>query len=572
MSHDYDDDDPAPEQLPSGFLKLDEIKGETQTKWLWPGKVPLGHVTIVAGEASSGKSLLAAEIAARVSSGAGWPRNGMQSVPHRDNAGETPGAETTTGSVLIAHANLHENLVLKGRLLAAGAEASRVAVINRDAFHFERDIGAGEKGYHEPTAAEMSLSVLEGALIQIPDASLLVIDHLLGWLGVARLRPDQLAEVFKRLADMAARYRVAVVVLWRLEKGGRAAQTRALDALAGAAPVVWLVANDTYNPQSRFAVCAQNRLGAPSDELSFRVAGDRLLWQPVVRHVSADDVLAARTADRHERRQAGQWLLDLLSQGPIEAKLLWQEARECGLAERTVRRAAAELDLHPTKDGKRNVWLWGTCVPALEAVPPDAVMQNVAALPAAGSLAAVVQVELRPDAPPSVAVLPVVGSLAQANGAVEDVSAGEQSVAVLPPVGSLPGSAVVQVELRSDAPPSVAVLPVVGSARANGAVEDISAGEQNVAVLPAVGSLANAKQAVEAMPASEPNVKELIFSDERSEQQAELTRLTEVLAAGTSTEGGGDRAEQAESPSARKRRLRREQRFIEQTLRICRDG
>jgi ABC-type thiamine transport system ATPase subunit len=126
MSDDYDDGPSQAPVIPTARLKLDEIKGETQIRWLWPDKVPVGHVTIVAGEASSGKSLLAAEIAARVSSGAGWPRNGTESVPNRDNASIKPGTEKP-GSVLIAHANQHENLVLKGRLLAAGADPSRVS-------------------------------------------------------------------------------------------------------------------------------------------------------------------------------------------------------------------------------------------------------------------------------------------------------------------------------------------------------------------------------------------------------------------------------------------------------------
>ncbi|HEX7376279.1 MAG TPA: hypothetical protein VF278_04170, partial [Pirellulales bacterium] len=71
------------------------------------------------------------------------------------------------------------------------------------------------------------------------------------------------------LAEMAARYGVAVAVLWRLEKGGRAAQTRALDALSASAPVVWLLANDPYRRQGRLAICTQNRLGPPPENMAF---------------------------------------------------------------------------------------------------------------------------------------------------------------------------------------------------------------------------------------------------------------------------------------------------------------
>ena len=349
MSHDYDDDGCSNETaMPSGFLKLDEIEGG-QINWLWAERLPVGHVTVLAGEAGSGKSMLAAEIAARVSSGTG--------------GADAAGAKA--GSVVVAHSNRHENSVLKRRLIAAGADPSKVVVFNRDI------VDRNAEGWQDMTPARVLLCALEGTLLQIRDASLVVVDHLLGWLGQARLKPEELAGLFEKLAEMAARYRVGLVVLWRLEKGGRAAQTRALEALSAAAPVVWLLANDFYDPQARLAVCAQNRLGRQSENLAFRVEADRVLWQTALRWVSAEDVLAWRTADRHERRQAGQWLLDLLSQGPIEAQRLWEEARQCGLAERTIRRAAAELDLHPTKDGKSGVWLWGVRSPgeALLAVP-----------------------------------------------------------------------------------------------------------------------------------------------------------------------------------------------------------
>src|SRR5689334_20348220 len=41
--------------------------------WLWPRRIPLGAVTLLVGDPGLGKSLLALDIATRVSNAAPWP-------------------------------------------------------------------------------------------------------------------------------------------------------------------------------------------------------------------------------------------------------------------------------------------------------------------------------------------------------------------------------------------------------------------------------------------------------------------------------------------------------------------
>ncbi|HQU46675.1 MAG TPA: AAA family ATPase [Pirellulales bacterium] len=420
---------------PCEILRLDEIDG-AETRWLWPERFPVGHVTVVAGEAGSGKSLLSAEIAARVSSGEAWP-----DAPDKRPA----------GSVVIVQSDRHLNAIVKRRLLAAGADPRRLAIVNRDG------------GPHEGmTPAEALLAKLESSLDHVADCSLVVVDDLLGWLK-AGPRPDEQAALFDRLAELAARRQIALAVVWRLEKATRGGQARALDALLSAAPVVWMLAPDPYRSDRRLAVCARNQLGRTADNLAFQVAGDRLVWQAATRQMSADDVLAAsaRSVDRHERWQAGAWLLELLSAGPIEAKRLWEEARQCHLSERTVRRAAAELGLHPIKAGQGGPWLWGF------GVALDEPVQTVAAFETVGSLPnpPVLEVEVRPGTPPSAAAFDEMASLPDSRVAEQAVSddAAAPKMAAFETVGSLPNSAVLEVELRRDAAPSVAAFDGAGS-------------------------------------------------------------------------------------------------------------
>src|SRR5260370_41281668 len=46
---------------------------EKPVEWLWPAYIPIGKLTLIEGESASGKSFVAADIAARVSRGQPWP-------------------------------------------------------------------------------------------------------------------------------------------------------------------------------------------------------------------------------------------------------------------------------------------------------------------------------------------------------------------------------------------------------------------------------------------------------------------------------------------------------------------
>jgi hypothetical protein len=188
-----------------------------------------------------------------------------------------------------------------------------------------------------------------------------------------------------------------------------------LETLRDAADVVWLVAGDSYRSGNRLLTCVQNQLGRLAGNLAFSVENEGLIWRAADARTSADEVVAAwpRSADRPERHQAAAWLTEMLAHGPIEAQRLFDECHQCRLSQRTVRRAAAELGLHPIKIGQGGPWLWGFDNGAAPSALDPPVVQDVAALPEAGNLAdsAVMQVELRSDAAPNMAIFEPVGNL-----------------------------------------------------------------------------------------------------------------------------------------------------------------
>ncbi|MEX2310760.1 MAG: AAA family ATPase [Pirellulales bacterium] len=56
----------------AGAVRLTHVQPQN-IRWLWPGRIPLGRVTLLVSDPGIGKSLLTLDIAARVSTGASWP-------------------------------------------------------------------------------------------------------------------------------------------------------------------------------------------------------------------------------------------------------------------------------------------------------------------------------------------------------------------------------------------------------------------------------------------------------------------------------------------------------------------
>ena len=63
---------PDPKQARAILERLADVTREF-LDWLWPGRIPLGKLTLLAGDPGLGKSFVTLDIASRVSRGAAWP-------------------------------------------------------------------------------------------------------------------------------------------------------------------------------------------------------------------------------------------------------------------------------------------------------------------------------------------------------------------------------------------------------------------------------------------------------------------------------------------------------------------
>ena len=318
--------------------------------WLWPGYIPAGMLTILDGDPGLGKSLLALDLAARVTRGYPMPgdRDGVIHEPR--------------GAVLLS---AEDDLArtIRPRLDAAGAELDRVAVVALR----ERDGST-----RDPVISAADLRAVEVAIREV-DAVLLVVDPLVAYLPdeVNANRDHDVRRALALLAALGERTGAAVVAIRHLRKasadnplyrGGGSI------GIIGAARAGLLVARDPDDPSGARRVLAvtKSNLGPLPPSLAFRVevapdmAQPQVAWQGGSTHRAAD--LLAPTAGRGGQsalEEAADFLHELLTDGPVPVTEVYAEATAAGIARRTLDRAKNQLGVRSVRpDGFTGPWSW----------------------------------------------------------------------------------------------------------------------------------------------------------------------------------------------------------------------
>jgi putative DNA primase/helicase len=333
------DEKQLPDDRPA-FVRMSDVAGKP-VEWLWPGRFPLGKLSLICGDPGTSKSLLVCDLAARISCRLPWP-----DAPAHDSAGD------------VWLISLEDDLAdtIRPRLDAAGADVSRVHALQAT------------------FALDADLDRLELALSETPMARLLVIDPISACLG--RVDSHKNADVRGALAPLAllaARRNVAVICVHHLNKSATGpALYRAAGSLAfaAAARAVWLVAKDRGDERRRLLLPIKSNLSEALTGLAYRIESDeargvgRLVWDDAPILQTADEALAMLTDDerekRHERHEAKAWLLETLVTEPIASKDLQALAKEAGHAWGTVRRALRDVNARSYRrgGGRDAKWYW----------------------------------------------------------------------------------------------------------------------------------------------------------------------------------------------------------------------
>jgi putative DNA primase/helicase len=326
-----------------------------RVRWLWPGYIPFGKVTVIDGDPGLGKSTIMIDIAARLSRGQPLP-NGKQ--------------HQVMGTVLLMGEDGAGDTIVP-RLMNAEADLRRIGL---------RGNYQNDKGKDIPPSFPSNLTDLKEDIIEAR-AGLVVIDPVMSYLDpdINSNNDQQVRRALMPLAQLAEETGAAIVLLRHLNKsttGSALYRGGGSIGFVGVSRSALILARDPDEPGRVVLASTKSNLGPPPPSLHFRLEGcpngaAKIAWEGLSAYTADTLMQEQGNEDRGTALdEAVAFLRELLASGPELSTLVQRSARDAGLAWDTVRRAQRKLKIVPqkakTQDGK---WTWG--LPAEDVHPPD---------------------------------------------------------------------------------------------------------------------------------------------------------------------------------------------------------
>lgn len=317
------------------LINMEQVEVE-KIDWLLYPFIPFGKVTIVQGDPGEGKTTMVLQIIAKLTKG--------EAILPVDKNTEIKEKITAAEPVNVIYQTAEDGLgdTIKPRLLAAGADCSRVLVIDDN-----------------EQALTMMDARLEEAIIQTK-ARLVVLDPIQGFLGanVDMHRANEIRPLMKRMAVLAEKHHCAIVLIGHMNKNSNGKSSyRGLGSIdfQAAARSVLIVGRVKDDPEIRVVCHVKSSLAPEGKSIAFRLEKETGFKWIGEYDISADDLLSGDNRGR-KGREAKEFLIEILSDGAMEQAKIAEEAEHRGIKSKTMWNAKKELKIESVKIGSQ--WFW----------------------------------------------------------------------------------------------------------------------------------------------------------------------------------------------------------------------
>lgn len=330
----------------------DKIETE-RTQWIWPGFIPAGKITVLAGDPGMGKSTIVGDIISRVSRGTYLPT----------------GQRGVTGTSLIASAEDSAEDTIIPRLIACDANLKKVGVIRE----VRENAKEGESRY---LCFPRDIELLRQTIVST-GCRILIIDPLTAFIekGADSYKDQDMRRILHPIENIAQETSCAIVIIAHLNKKEDASTLYRVGGSIGfiaAARSVIAVTRTVEDVRVLYSLKAN--LSVRPTALSYEVRqvrktktnqnswlGENVINSSAIRwlgEVDFDPFAKAQSAtpDSVAMQEATEFLTQILNAGTSDTESIYDEAKQAGVSKSYVNKA--KLNMGVIQSRRSGKWFW----------------------------------------------------------------------------------------------------------------------------------------------------------------------------------------------------------------------
>jgi putative DNA primase/helicase len=318
-----------------GLIVTDWDTVSEEIFWLWLNRIPMGNLTLIAGEGGKGKSTAAVDFAAVVSVGGTFPN----------------GDRAPLGDAIIFSGEDGDNVVKK-RLRQQGADLSRVHKIdgqrtNGDETYF--DIG--------------DLDTLEKAIARWPETKLIIIDPIASFVsGIDSHKTADVRRVLTPLQRFAEKHNLAVIMVMHLNKDEKKSMSNRISgslAWRDLSRAVHFVVSDKEEADKRYLFHDKNNYGPLLPACTYTISDGIVKWTGETSKRIEDVTRVDSVESKTKKDVCVEWLSQKLSDcGETAVSVLESEGAKMGLSTYALRAARESLKLKSRRPVFGGEYFW----------------------------------------------------------------------------------------------------------------------------------------------------------------------------------------------------------------------